>query len=68
MGGEELLLEVHLFDFAADLYGQRLQVEFVAKLRDESHFADIDTLLVHMKKDEVQARQVLATKNVALPK
>lgn len=60
VGGAELLLEVHLFDFDADLYGRRLQVEFVAKLRDESHFADIDTLLVHMKRDEQQARALLA--------
>ena len=60
VGGEELLLEVHLFDFAADLYGRRLQVEFVAKLRDETHFADLETLLVHMQRDEQQARQLLA--------
>lgn len=59
VGGEELLLEVHLFDFAADLYGRRLQVEFVAKLRDEVHFADLDTLLVQMKRDELLARQLL---------
>ncbi len=59
VGGEELLLEVHLFDFDADLYGRRLQVEFVAKLRDEAHFADLDTLLVHMQRDELLARQLL---------
>jgi riboflavin kinase/FMN adenylyltransferase len=60
VGGKELLLEVHLFDFAADLYGQRLQVEFVAKLRDEMHFENVDTMLVQMKRDETQARKMLA--------
>lgn len=67
VGGEELLLEVHLFDFAASLYGRRLQVVFVAKLRDELHFDDIDTLLVHMKQDEEQAREILATKKDPQP-
>ena len=33
--GTEPLLEVHLFDFAGDLYGRELEVEFVARLRDE---------------------------------
>jgi len=60
VGGEELLLEVHLFDFDADLYGRRLQVEFVAKLRDEAHFDDVDSMVVQMKHDEQQARNELA--------
>lgn len=62
VGGEELLLEVHLFDFAASLYGQRLQVEFVAKLRDESHFANVDTMRVQMQRDENEARKILASR------
>ncbi|HKX56344.1 MAG TPA: bifunctional riboflavin kinase/FAD synthetase [Xanthomonadales bacterium] len=64
VGGKELLLEVHLFDFAADLYRQRLQVEFVAKLRDEMHFENVDSMLVHMKRDETQARQILASHSI----
>jgi len=66
VGGAELLLEVHLFDFAADLYGRRLEVEFVAKLRDELHFADVETLLLHMQRDEQQARRILANNKNAL--
>jgi len=65
VGGAELLLEVHLFDFSADLYGRRLQVEFVAKLRDELHFADMETLLLHMQRDEQQARRILANQKDA---
>jgi len=34
VGGKEPLLEVHFFDFDQDIYGQRLEVQFVAKLRD----------------------------------
>lgn len=60
VGGEGFLLEAHLFDFEGDLYGQRLEVEFVEKLRDEAHFKDIDDLVVQMREDERQARHCLA--------
>ena len=60
VGGEGFLLEAHLFDFKGDLYGQRLEVEFIKKLRDEIHFADIDDLVVQMREDERQARVCLA--------
>ncbi len=59
VGGESFLVEVHLFDFNGDLYGQRLEVEFVKKLRDEANFAAIDDLVVQMREDERQARQAL---------
>ena len=60
VGGKEPLLEVHFFDFDQDLYGQRLEVQFVAKLRDELDFERIDDLVVQMKNDEAHARACLA--------
>jgi len=60
LGGGELLLEAHLFDFDADLYGRRLDVEFVAKLRDEERFESTEALTVQMRRDEAQARAILA--------
>ena len=60
VGGEGFLIEAHLFDFSGDLYGQRLEVEFIKKLRDETHFEDIDDLVVQMREDERQARACLA--------
>jgi riboflavin kinase/FMN adenylyltransferase len=60
VGGREPLLEVHFFDFDKDLYGQRLEVQFVAKLRDEMDFDSLDDLIVQMKQDETQARNCLA--------
>jgi riboflavin kinase/FMN adenylyltransferase len=60
MGGGELLLEAHLFDFEADLYGRRLDVEFVARLRDEEKFPDTEALVAQMRRDETQARAILA--------
>ena len=60
VGGEEPLLEVHFFDFEADLYGQRLEVQFVEKLRDELNFETIADLVEQMKRDEAAARALLA--------
>ncbi|MDI3261410.1 bifunctional riboflavin kinase/FAD synthetase [Aerosticca soli] len=53
------LLEVHLFDFDGDLYGQRMAVEFVAKLRDEQRFDDLESLKAQMDVDARRAREIL---------
>jgi riboflavin kinase/FMN adenylyltransferase len=60
VGGEGFLIEAHIFDFKGDLYGQNLEVEFINKLRDETHFEVIDDLVVQMREDERQARVSLA--------
>ena len=57
--GREPLLEAHLFDFDGDLYGKRLRVEFVAKLRDEEKFDDLPALVRQMNIDAEQARKIL---------
>ena len=58
-GGGEMLLEVHLFDFAGDLYGREIEVEFVSKLRDEERFADLEALVAQMNLDAANARRIL---------
>lgn len=60
VGGGEELLEVHLFDFAGDLYGTRLETRFIERLRDETHFDNLDALTAQMKNDETRARAILA--------
>jgi len=60
VGGVVPLLEVHLFDFDGDLYGQRLEVEFVAKQRDELKFSGLDPLIAQMALDCTLARALLA--------
>ena len=57
--GTEPLLEAHLFDFDGDLYGRRIDVEFVAKLRDEEKFADLDAMVRQMDLDAAEARAIL---------
>jgi riboflavin kinase/FMN adenylyltransferase len=60
VNGNEPLLEVHVFNFSGDLYGRLIEVEFVAKLRDEVKFDSLDAMIMQMKVDAAQARDVLA--------
>lgn len=53
-------MEVHLFDFSADIYGAPLAVDFVAKLRDERRFACADALVCQIEADKAAARQLLS--------
>jgi riboflavin kinase/FMN adenylyltransferase len=60
VGGVHTLLEVHLFDFSADLYGREIEVEFVAKLRDEEHFPTLEALVEQIHRDAAEARRILS--------
>jgi len=59
VNGTDPLLEVHLFDFDDDLYGQYLSVDFVRWLRAERKFDSLDALVAQMHVDAGQARAVL---------
>lgn len=54
-------LEVHLLDFEGDLYGQTLEICFLAHLRDEQRFSDVDALATQIHADIGHARALLAT-------
>lgn len=53
------LLEVFLFDFSGELYGQEMTVEFAGFIRDEAKFDGVDALVAQMNRDSEQARAVL---------
>ncbi len=53
----EPLLEVHVLDFAGDLYGQELEVEFLFHVRNEQRFNNLDELKAQLQKDVQQIRQ-----------
>lgn len=55
--GVKPALEVHVFDFNGDLYGQRVQVTFCSKLRDEKRFSDVAALRKQIMKDLLAARE-----------
>lgn len=59
VGGTQPLLEAHLFDFEGDLYRRHIEVEFVARLRDEEKFPDLPTLVAQMHRDAAKARAIL---------
>jgi len=52
-------IEVHLLDFHGDLYGEHLEVEFVARLREERRFPGIEALRRQIAADVAQARELL---------
>ena len=54
-----MVLEVNLFDFSRDCYGERVEVEFVEKIRDELPFADFESLRRQIAEDVAAARQSL---------
>lgn len=54
--GTRPLLEIHLFDFAGDLYGAHLNVRFVKKIRDEMKFPGLDALRAQIALDATAAR------------
>jgi riboflavin kinase/FMN adenylyltransferase len=55
----EPVLEAHLFNFDADLYGQTIEVEFAKFLRDEAKFDDVEALKAQMAADVHAARVIL---------
>ena len=62
VGVPKLLLEVHVLDFSADLYGQHVQVEFLHKIRDEMKFDSLDALKTQITKDVAVARSFFAAR------
>lgn len=59
VGGETLLLETHIFDFDDDIYGQYIDIEFVAKIREELYFDSLSALTEQMHDDAAKAREIL---------
>ena len=52
-----VLLEVHVFDYAADCYGKLVRIEFLSKLRDEEKYDDLETLTTAIANDARVAKQ-----------
>jgi riboflavin kinase/FMN adenylyltransferase len=61
VGGTVPLLEAHVFEFEGDLYGREIEVEFVARLRDELKFDSVDAMVEQMHRDAADARAALRT-------
>ena len=59
------VLEVHLFDFDRDIYGRRVQVRFLRKLRDEEKYPDLATLAAAIGRDVENAKAYFAGRKAA---
>lgn len=53
-------LEVHIMDFAEQIYGEEVKVQFVSFLRDEQKFASVDLLIEQIAQDAERASAILA--------
>lgn len=56
LDGQKNLLEIHLFEFSGSLYGQRIEVFFLHKLRDEQRFSSKETLIAQIHADVAAAK------------
>jgi riboflavin kinase/FMN adenylyltransferase len=59
-GNDALSVEVHILDFARDLYGQKVRVNFVQHIRPEQKFAGLEELKTQIHRDIAQAREMLS--------
>ncbi len=53
-------VEIFILDFDGDLYGKKITVTVLSKLRDEKQFASVDEMITAMKMDEAHARKLIA--------
>ena len=58
-GDEGMAFETHIFDFQSDIYGKKMQVDFLARLRDEVRFPSVNALIGQLKQDEADSRELL---------
>jgi len=57
------MLEVHVFDYQGELYGRRLRVEFLRKLREEQKFPNLEALTARIRQDADEARRFFAAES-----
>lgn len=57
--GKLPLVEVHIFDFDADIYGRKITIWFAEKLRDETKFTSLPALVTQLKQDRKDAKKIL---------
>ena len=58
-GDKDITAEVHLFDFSGNLYGQKIEVEFIDFMRPEAKYSSTDELQAHLHKDACEAKRIL---------
>jgi riboflavin kinase / FMN adenylyltransferase len=59
--GRGELIEAYILDFEGDLYGRQLRLEFLARLRGERRFQSAEELIEQMRRDVIEAREIVAS-------
>lgn len=62
VSGKKKTIEVHIFDFANDIYGENIRIYFKKRIRDERKFEDIDALKSQLSSDKIEALKILNNK------
>ena len=57
----ELTVEVNIFEFDREIYGQELVVHFIDRIRDEKKFHTLDELQEQIARDKIQVTEILST-------
>jgi riboflavin kinase/FMN adenylyltransferase len=65
--GRGLIVEAHLIGFDGDLYGRRLRIAFLERMRGEKRFDSVDALVEQMQRDLVDAREIAGRKQSVRP-
>lgn len=60
-GGTDVRVETHILDFDRDIYGQKLSVDFVTRLRGEQKFSGLEALVQQIRADTAHGRELLST-------
>ena len=66
VGGKHMILETHLLDFDRNIYGKRIRVRFLKKLRDEIKFKSVDTMIDHIRHDIAITREYFGSEQSRL--
>jgi riboflavin kinase/FMN adenylyltransferase len=51
-------VETHILDFSGDIYGERISLEFIKKVRDERKFSGVDEFLAQIERDKAEAKRI----------
>jgi riboflavin kinase/FMN adenylyltransferase len=64
VNGKERTIEVNIFDFQTDIYGEKLQIEFIDRIRDQKKFNGLEELKMQLREDQKTAQKILLLQNV----
>jgi len=53
-------IETHILDFDGNIYGEKLELQFIEKIRDEQKFSGVEALLAQIERDKATARRIFS--------